>query len=253
VSDAGSLAEGTGSGRAVYQRLLGYVKPYWRMFVLSIAGMLVFAATEPVFAAMIKPLLDGSFVERDPNVVRLMPILLVAVFLVRGIAGFVNNYCLKWVGRRVVADLRQEMFDHLLRAPTRYYDAHGTGQLLAKLTYNVENVATAATFWARIAIRLVPLAVAAGRPKKISNGRVNSDPPPARTLTAPTGVWTARWAARTQAPGKRPGTACLAFVAAKAWRPSRHADPSDCPRVPPRAPITPWPCRCCAAGPSPPS
>ncbi len=145
MSDAGNLAAGTGSGRTVYARLLGYVRPYWRMFALSIAGMLVFAATEPVFAAMIKPLLDGSFVERDPNVVRLMPILLVAVFLVRGIAGFVNNYCLKWVGRRVVADLRQQMFDHLLRAPTRYYDAHGTGQLLAKLTYNVENVATAAT------------------------------------------------------------------------------------------------------------
>jgi ATP-binding cassette, subfamily B, bacterial MsbA len=133
------------SGREVYARLLGYVKPYWRMFALSIGGMLVFASTEPVFAAMIKPLLDGSFVERDPNIVRLMPILLVAVFVVRGIAGFVNNYCLKWVGRRVVADLRQQMFDHLLRAPTRYYDTHGTGQLLAKLTYNVENVATAAT------------------------------------------------------------------------------------------------------------
>ncbi|WP_462328416.1 lipid A export permease/ATP-binding protein MsbA [Thiohalocapsa halophila] len=146
MSAAGALAGGRGgSGRAVYARLLGYVKPYWRMFALSIVGMLVFAATEPLFAAMIKPLLDGSFVERDPDVVRLMPILLVAVFVVRGIAGFVNNYCLKWVGRRVVADLRQQMFDHLLRAPTRYYDVHGTGQLLAKLTYNVENVATAAT------------------------------------------------------------------------------------------------------------
>jgi len=145
VSAATGLADGSGCGRAIYRRLLGHVKPYWRMFALSIVGMLVFAATEPVFAAMIKPLLDGSFVERDPDVVRLMPILLVAVFVVRGIAGFVNNYCLKWVGRRVVADLRQQMFDHLLRAPTRYYDAHGAGQLLAKLTYNVENVATAAT------------------------------------------------------------------------------------------------------------
>ncbi len=145
MTEAGTLAAGSGAGRAVYMRLLGYVRPYRRMFGLSIVGMLVFAATEPLFAAMIKPLLDGSFVERDPEVVRLMPVLLVAVFFVRGVAGFVNNYCLKWVGRRVVADLRQQMFDHLLRAPTRYYDGHGTGQLLAKLTYNVENVATAAT------------------------------------------------------------------------------------------------------------
>ncbi|QGU32663.1 lipid A export permease/ATP-binding protein MsbA [Thermochromatium tepidum] len=131
--------------RVVYRRLLGYVRPYWRIFALSIAGMLVFAATEPLFAAMMKPLIDGSFVQRDIEVVRLMPWLLVGLFVVRGIAGFVNTYFLSWVGRRVVADLRQEMFEHLLRAPTRFYDTQGSGHILAKLTYNVENVANAAT------------------------------------------------------------------------------------------------------------
>ncbi|MBK1648265.1 lipid A export permease/ATP-binding protein MsbA [Rhabdochromatium marinum] len=133
------------SARDLYARLLGYARPYWRMFALSIAGMLVFAVTEPLFAALIKPLLDGSFVERDLETVRLMPFLLVGLFVVRGIAGFINTYCLKWVGRRVVTDLRQQMFDHLLHAPTRYFDTHGSGQILAKLTYNVENVANAST------------------------------------------------------------------------------------------------------------
>lgn len=131
--------------RVVYRRLLGYVRPYWRIFGLSIAGMLVFAVTEPLFAAMMKPLIDGSFVDRDIEIVRLMPWLLVGLFVVRGIAGFVNTYFLSWVGRRVVADLRQEMFEHLLRAPSRFYDTQGSGHILAKLTYNVENVANAAT------------------------------------------------------------------------------------------------------------
>lgn len=129
----------------VYRRLLGYVKPYWRMFAVSILAMIAFAATEPLFAAMMKPLIDGSFVDRNEEMVRLMPIALVALFLFRGIAGFINAYFLSWVGRRVVADLRQQMFEHLLRAPTHYYDRQGSGHLLAKLTYNVENVATAAS------------------------------------------------------------------------------------------------------------
>lgn len=133
------------SARLIYGRLMTYVRPYWKMFVLSILGMLVFALTEPLFAAMIKPLLDGSFVDRDPAVVRIMPFVLVGIFLIRGLAGFVNTYCLKWVGRRVVADLRQQMFDHLLRAPARYYDHIGSGQIVAKFTFNVENVAAAAT------------------------------------------------------------------------------------------------------------
>jgi len=135
----------SGSATLVYRRLMTYVRPYWRMFMISIVGMLVFAVTEPLFAAMIKPLLDGSFVERDPQIVRLMPFALVGIFLVRGVAGFFNDYFLKWVGRRVVADLRQQMFEHLLRAPARYYDTTGSGQILAKLTYNVENVASAST------------------------------------------------------------------------------------------------------------
>lgn len=129
----------------IYRRLLGYVKPYWRMFSVSIVAMIAFAATEPLFAAMMQPLIDGSFVDRNEEIVRLMPFVLVVLFVFRGIAGFVNNYCLSWVGRRVVADLRQKMFEHLLRAPTRYYDNQGSGHILAKLTYNVENVATAAT------------------------------------------------------------------------------------------------------------
>ncbi|MCB2263182.1 MAG: lipid A export permease/ATP-binding protein MsbA [Candidatus Thiosymbion ectosymbiont of Robbea hypermnestra] len=135
----------SGSARQVYRRLLGYARPYWRPFLLSILGMLVYAATEPLFAAMMQPLLDGSFVDRDMDVVRIMPVLLVALFVVRGIAGFVNTYFLNWVGRRVVADLRREMFEHLLRTPARYYDSQSSGQLLSKFTYNVENVANATT------------------------------------------------------------------------------------------------------------
>jgi len=134
-----------GTARRIYVRLIGYAKPYWRMFAVSAVGMVFYAATEPLFAAMMKPLLDGTSIDRDVAVVQSMPLILLGVFLVRGIAGFVNTYCLQWVGRRVVADLRREMFAHLLRSPARYFDTQSTGQILAKLTYNVENVADAAT------------------------------------------------------------------------------------------------------------
>ena len=134
-----------GSARRIYVRLIRYAKPYWRMFAVSTVGMVFYAATEPLFAAMMKPLLDGTFIDRDAEVVKSIPLILLGIFLVRGIAGFINTYCLQWVGRRVVADLRQEMFEHLLRSPAGYFDTQSTGQILAKLTYNVENVADAAT------------------------------------------------------------------------------------------------------------
>jgi subfamily B ATP-binding cassette protein MsbA len=133
------------SGRAIYKRLLRYAFPYWRMFAISVVGMIGYAATEPALASLMKPLLDGSFVERDPEVVRVLPFYMIGLFLARGITGFVNTYYMKWVGRRVVTDIRREMFGHLLRLPASYYDQHSSGALISKLTYNVEQVAGAAT------------------------------------------------------------------------------------------------------------
>ncbi len=74
------------NSKKLYFRLLSYVKPYTRVFIASILGTVVLAATEPAIPALIKPLLDGSFVEKDPKFITLMPILLVGLFLVRGVS-----------------------------------------------------------------------------------------------------------------------------------------------------------------------
>jgi len=58
----------------VYKRLLAYAAPYWRAFLISVGGMIVYAATEPALASLMKPLLDGSFVDRDHEVVRALPL-----------------------------------------------------------------------------------------------------------------------------------------------------------------------------------
>ncbi|MET0094862.1 MAG: lipid ABC transporter permease/ATP-binding protein, partial [Sedimenticola sp.] len=72
-----------------YRRLLHYVKPHKGVFAASIFATVVLASTEPAVAALMKPLLDGSFVEKDPTMIVLMPLLLVALFIVRGISGFI--------------------------------------------------------------------------------------------------------------------------------------------------------------------
>lgn len=132
-------------GLKIYQRLLQQVHPYKREFTFSILAMVSYAATEPAFAALMKPLLDGSFVERDHGTVQLMIAALIGVFLIRGFAGFVNDYYLKWVGAKVVADLRSQMFDRLLALSCHYFDRHNTGQIIAKLIYNVDQLANAAS------------------------------------------------------------------------------------------------------------
>jgi len=141
------------SSTQLYLRLLGYVKPYWRVFALSIFGMAVTAATEPLLPALLKPMLDGTFVHKDDAVIRLVPVFILVIFFVRGVASFVGTYAIGWVGNKVVMDLREEMFRKLLTLPTRYYDDHATGNLISKLTFDVTQVTAAATSVVTISIR----------------------------------------------------------------------------------------------------
>jgi len=133
------------NGRELYLRLLGYVRPYRKQFAGSVLAMILLALTEPAIPALLKPLLDGTFVERDPVFMLWTPILLVALFLVRGLLTFASGMGIVWVGGMVVQELRQAMFARLLVLPTAFYDTSITGILLARVTHNVAQVSNAAT------------------------------------------------------------------------------------------------------------
>ena len=129
----------------LYLRLLSYTFQHKLIFIASIIAMAMFAVTDTAFAALIKPLLDGSFVSKDPETIRLFPFVLIALFLIRSISGFVSTYGIAYVGRSVIMKIRQEMFDKLVHMPTKTYDFASSGELLSKLTYDTEQVAEAAT------------------------------------------------------------------------------------------------------------
>lgn len=131
--------------RHLYARLLGYVKPHWRMFALSIVGLILTAATEPMLPALFKPLLDEGFVAKDQDFIRWVPLLLLGLFVLRGVASFISTYSMAWVGSRLVMDLRAAMFDKLMALPTRYFDQNPSGQLIAQLAFNVTQVTQSAT------------------------------------------------------------------------------------------------------------
>ena len=133
------------SNTGLYLRLLGRVKPYWRVFGLGILGMAIVAATEPALPALMKPLIEGTFIEKDPVLMRWIPVLIVALFAVRGLAAYLAAYALGWVGNRLVTDLRNAMFAKLLALPTAYYDEQPSGVLISKLTFDVTQVTAAAT------------------------------------------------------------------------------------------------------------
>ncbi|MFN2300919.1 MAG: lipid A export permease/ATP-binding protein MsbA [Gammaproteobacteria bacterium] len=133
------------TARTIYRRLLGYLGPYWAVLAVGVIGMVVYAASQLAFTVLLRPLVDGTFVARDPWVIKWVPLAIVAVFVIRGIAEFTYTFSMQWIGRRVVKQLRGQLFDRLLDLPTRFYDSATSGALLSKMTYNVEQVAEAAS------------------------------------------------------------------------------------------------------------
>jgi ATP-binding cassette, subfamily B, bacterial MsbA len=130
---------------SVYRRLLGYSSEYLPMFVAAIIAMGVYAASQTAFVYLTKLVTDQSFVARDMSVIRWAPFLILAIFLVRGAADFVSAYSMNWVGRQVIKRLRREVFAKFLALPTSFYDRSSSGALLSRLTFNIEQVAQAAS------------------------------------------------------------------------------------------------------------
>jgi subfamily B ATP-binding cassette protein MsbA len=133
------------SSKQLYLRLLRYILPYWRVFTVSVLSTIAVAATEPALPALLKPMLDGSFVSRDQTLIKLVPLLLIGLFLLRGIFTFISNYTVNWVSTRLVMDLRNLMFQKLITLPTPYYDNASSGAVIANVAFNVSQVTSAGT------------------------------------------------------------------------------------------------------------
>lgn len=129
------------NGKEIYIRLLKQIGNYWPLFIITALGNIVYSSVDSYATYLFKPLLDKGFVGGDSSFLKILPFIVVGLFLLRGISGFVSTYCMGWLSRRVVYLFRGDMFNHLLKLPAQYYDETTTGQLLAKITYNVEQVA----------------------------------------------------------------------------------------------------------------
>lgn len=136
-----------------YRRLIQQTTVYWKVFLISVLGMMAVAGTEVTFAALMKPLMDEGFIHTTTTISTWIPVLLIITFLVRAIAMFVALYGMSWVGRNIILVLRNRMFTTLMQLPKSYYDTSTTGEIISKFTFDSEQVAAAATRAVTVLVR----------------------------------------------------------------------------------------------------
>jgi len=151
--ELGSRQSISPDGWRTYRRLLGYLQPHRGMFALGIFGAVIYSASMVSFTGFAKIFGDGTFEQRDPRTIVLLPVALVVLFLFRGLGDFTQTYCMGYVGRQIVKRLRGQIFERITHLPVGYYDRNSSGVLLSRLTYNTEQIGQAATDSVTISVR----------------------------------------------------------------------------------------------------
>ena len=155
------LAEGELTGVKAYRALLSMAFEHKSYFLLAVLGMLIFASSDAAFAYLMKPMLDDGFIDRDPFIIKLIPLAIIAIFLVRMVAVFLRTYCMDYIGRNVINSLRQQMFEKLLTLTSSQYDQSSSGAMITRFSYDVEKIArsvsTSLTVFIQDSLRIIVL------------------------------------------------------------------------------------------------
>lgn len=137
----------------IYKRLISYVGAYKSIAIVAIIGMIGYSAMDALFIQLMKPFIDEGLNQRNSDVLKYAPFVVIALVIGRGIFNFISSYCLSYVGSQVVRALRQDLFEHILHLPVSFHDKNSTGDLISKITFDTEQVQQAITKALLIVVR----------------------------------------------------------------------------------------------------
>ncbi len=126
-----------------FKRLWVYIRLYKSGLFVAVIALIINAASDTYMVSLLKPLLDEGFGSAESNFLKILPFIILAMMLVRGLSGFVSSYCLSWVSGNVVMMMRRKIFNHFMHMPVSFFDQESTGGLLSRITYDTEQVAGA--------------------------------------------------------------------------------------------------------------
>jgi len=129
--------------KVVFKRLLGYFKPYKAVLAVSFVGLVIYGLIDAAMINFLEPLIDQGITEQDRSILKIGAVVVIGLFLVRGLASFVSTYGLAWVGNHIVRQMRQELFSKMVAMPISYFDQKQSGTMISKITYDTEQVSRA--------------------------------------------------------------------------------------------------------------
>ncbi len=121
-----------------FSRVWKYATVYKLIIFVSVLGVMLDALVQGGFALMLEKMLDDVFTQHNPYYIKIVPWVIVGMFFLRGIGHFVGTYGMNWVGRKIIADIRQQVFNKYLSLPTSFFDKQSSAGLISRMTFDIE-------------------------------------------------------------------------------------------------------------------
>ena len=150
-----------GSAWQVYKRLMGFARPYRGLLALAAVGMLIEAAAGGAFSKLMEPVVNETFIDRDKAKSLLLPLAIVGLFVIRGIAGYVTDMGMGKAARSIARDVRVNVLGKYLRLPGLRFDTEPVPAMLVRLGSDADQMAQAAVDAMKVMLQQVLQIIAA--------------------------------------------------------------------------------------------
>ena len=126
-----------------HKQLLEYISDSWLLLGIAMGCMIVVAATTAATAFLVKPVLDEIFMQKNTAMLMVLPVVVMVLYICRGIAMYGQEYLMKYVGERIIKRLRDNLYDRIIELPLDFFQQSKTGVLMARITNDVNIIKTA--------------------------------------------------------------------------------------------------------------
>jgi len=121
----------------IFKRLLQLAKPHASKFILAMLCMLVVGATTSALAFLVKPALDEIFLKRNSDMLKWIPVAVIVIYLIKGVCNYTQTILMSFIGQRVVADLRHNLYRRIQMQSLSFFTKNPTGILMSRITSDV--------------------------------------------------------------------------------------------------------------------
>ena len=126
----------------LYKRILGYSRPYFGLIALGIILASVISAMNGAIAWLVKPVLDDIFLAKSMTMLKLLPLAVVLIYLIKGAAGYGQACIMRAVGQKIITRLRYELYEHINSMSMSFFERIPSAVLMARITNDVKNLSS---------------------------------------------------------------------------------------------------------------